>query len=474
MNALMRRGAARLAAAFLASGLAAVGPLAAAAPAAADDAPRTTGGVTATLGRITQGARAVVKDSGRATDVLAGLYEMKVDDGGNLQTYSVDIRTNAVDGTKYKEADWAESSLHANQNAGKIRWILENSYPQVNDLAKLAKAAGADKLGPNTAAAGTQVAIWRYADGVTVDAADPDAQKLADHLYKNAENLDEPKASLRLGPPAVSGRPGQRIGPVTVRTTAGSVTVTPSGDAVGKGIKIVDKDGKPVTSTTDGGQVYFDVPAGAADGTASLKAGAATKVPVGRAFIGVGTKTQTQVLAGSSEATTGATATATWAQKGAIPAVSGRKDCARGGMEVTTENKGDQPFAFELDGRKDTVGPGASKAVLVTVAEDHAYRITVTGPHGFAKTFSGILDCRTAGIGTTSATSGPLPSASPSGAAASRTAGTAGSAGRAGASAGGDLAGTGSSSATPLMAGVAVVLMIAGGTAVYLLRRREA
>ncbi|GAA3063594.1 hypothetical protein GCM10020000_53820 [Streptomyces olivoverticillatus] len=67
---------------------------------------------------------------------------MKVDGGGTLQTYCIDILTNTVDGAKYKEAGWDESSLHDNKNAGKIRWILQHSYPQVNDLAALGKDSG--------------------------------------------------------------------------------------------------------------------------------------------------------------------------------------------------------------------------------------------------------------------------------------------------------------------------------------------
>ncbi|MDT0450344.1 Cys-Gln thioester bond-forming surface protein [Streptomyces hesseae] len=472
MNSVTRRGAARLAAVVLTAGLAVAGAAATAGAAAADEAPRSQGGVSATLGRITAGGPAVLRE-GQGRNVLAGLFEMKVDGGGTLQTYCVDIRTSTVDGARYRETGWGESSLHANKNAGRIRWILEHSYPQVNDLSALAKASGADTLDANTAAAGTQVAIWRYSDGVGVDAGNAAAQKLADYLYKSAEDTEEPKASLTLTPPAVSGKAGGHLGPVTVRTDAGSVTVAPSTDAAGKGVKIVDKDGKPVTTTTNGTELYFDVPAGTPDGSTTLRATASTKVPVGRVFVGDHTKTQSLILAGSSESTVSAGATASWAAKGAIPAVSAQVNCAEGGVEITAVNKGDQPWTFDLDGRKHTVAPGGRDTALVKVGEDQPYKITVTGPNGFSKTFSGILDCRTAtpvnamsGPGKPMASPSPTPAKGPGGAGSSGGHGSGGSVGS-------DLAGTGGSTATPKIAGLAIVLIVVGGGAVFLLRRKE-
>ena len=114
------------------------------------------------------------------------------------------------------------------------------------------------------------MAIWRYSDGADVDAVDPQAEKLADYLEKSARNVAEPEASLTLDPPAVSGHPGERLGPVTVHTNADSVTVTPPADAATSGVRVVDKDGKAITSAVDGGQLFFDVPEDAADGSAEL------------------------------------------------------------------------------------------------------------------------------------------------------------------------------------------------------------
>ncbi|MFF7729754.1 Cys-Gln thioester bond-forming surface protein [Streptomyces sp. NPDC008001] len=496
MISVRRRGAARLAAACLATGLAAVGTIAVAGPAAADDAPQNPGGVTATLGSITAGSGVVVHDRRRTAEIPAGLFEMKVDGGGSLQTYCLDILTNTVDGARYREVGSGESSLHANKDAGKIRWILQHSYPQVNDLAALAKDAGTGPLDANTAAAGTQVAIWRYSDGAKADAKDPAAEKLAEYLYKSAKDVEEPEASLTLTPPALSGKPGRKLGPVTVRTTASRVTLTPSGDATARGVKIVDKDGKPVAATGNGGEFYVEVPAGAPDGSMALKATGAAKVPVGRVFVGDHTTTQAQILAGSSESTVSAGVTAHWAAKGASPALSARKNCAKGGVDVTADNQGDAPFTYELAGAQHTVAPGRSETTLVKVGEDRAYRFTITGPGGLSRTFSGIMDCATF---ASAATAAPAAGAGGSGAGAGAGAKDGGSGrdggdsstkatlasrmgpasagggtGKAAVRADGDLAATGGSNTTPTIAGIAIALIVAGSGAVYLLRRERA
>lgn len=199
------------------------------------------------------------------------------------------------------------------------------------------------------------MAIWRYSDGADVEALDPQAERLADYLESNARDVAEPQASLRLDPPAVSGHPGERLGPVTVHTTADSVTVTPPTAATANGVTVVDKAGKPVTSAADGSRIYFDVPDDTAVSSASLTVQASTSVPVGRAFVS-DSRSQTQILVSSSESTVSATATANWAEQGAIPALSARKNCAEGGLDITAANQGDKPFTFTLMGTEHGIG----------------------------------------------------------------------------------------------------------------------
>lgn len=453
-----RRGAARLAAATLVSGLVAAGAIASAGTAVADETPQSLGGATATIGDLKTYGSAVIHDNGEDEWVSAGLFEMSVDNGGMLQTYCIDIHNPTQRDAKYQETPWSSTSLNGNKDAGKIRWILQNSYPQVNDLAALAEKAGVAGLTEKDAAAGTQVAIWRYSDGADVDAVDPQAEKLADYLHKNARNLPEPKASLALDPAAVSGHAGEKLGPVTVHTNADSVTVTPPSDATAGGVKIVDKNDKAITSAADGSRIYFDVPKDAADGAASLTVQASTTVPVGRAFTSE-TRSQTQILAGSSESTVSASATANWAEKGAIPALSAKKNCAKGGVDITAANAGDEAFTFELMGIEHTIEAGTSQTVTIPLQEDQAYDFTITGPNGFSKRFKGVLDCKTQGS-TSDISTQTVSEPSPATVGGTSTGGT-------------DLAETGGSSTTPIIAGIAIALVVIGGGAVVFVRKKQ-
>ncbi|QEV39298.1 Cys-Gln thioester bond-forming surface protein [Streptomyces nodosus] len=457
-SSVSERGAARLVAAALVSGLVGVGLLTTAGAAVADETPQNEAGAAATLGGLKTYGTAVVHDGDMDEQVPAGLFEMSVDNGGTLQTYCIDIHNPVQKDARYHETPWSATSLSGNKNAGKIRWILRNSYPQVNDLAALAAEAGAKGLTEQDAAVGTQVAIWRFSDGADVDAVDPRAEKLADYLEKHARNLAEPAASLSLVPSAVSGHPGERIGPVRVHTNADSVTVRPPADATASGVKIVDRAGKEVTSAADGSRVYFEVPQSAQDGSAELTVQASTTVPVGRAFASE-TRSQTQILAGSSESTVSATATANWGDTGAIPALSAEKNCAEGGLDITADNQGDEPFTFTLMGVSHTIAAGKRETVTVPLLEDQAYDFTIKGPAGYEKHFKGVLDCRTEssmGDLTVQTLNEPSP-ATVGGMAAGDT----------------DLAETGASNATPIIAGTAIALVVIGGAVLLLLRGKQ-
>ncbi|MFE7129546.1 TQXA domain-containing protein [Streptomyces sp. NPDC057638] len=461
----VRRGVA----AALVSGLTLGGSLAGATGAAAlgggGEAGRHQGGAVATLGGMAAFDRAVVRAGGKSQGISAGLFEMTVDGGGRLKTYGVDMHNPAQDQARYQETGWRETSLATNPNAGRIRWILQNSYPQVDDLVALAKRAGSGPLTQRTAAAGTQVAIWRYSDNADVDALDPAAEKLADWLEREAVNLPEPQASLALEPGAVAGRAGGRIGPVTIRTDADVVTLAPPVDATtAGGMSVTDADGKALDTAADGGRVHLAVPAGTPDGMAEVTAHATTPVPVGRAFAAADSTSQTQILAVSSEATVSATASVTWAEGGALPALSARENCVRRAVEIRAENRGQAPVTFELAGAEHTVAAGRSTTVTVPVAEDQTYSLTVSGAGGLNRTFPGVLDCQITGpaapasaVGTQTGGATPIP----------------GSAGRPPVGLETDLAATGGSRATPMIAGIAVTLVVIGGGAVLLLRDRK-
>ncbi|MEU3604202.1 Cys-Gln thioester bond-forming surface protein [Streptomyces sp. NPDC035033] len=485
MFSVRGRGAARSAAVALVSGLVASSAIALAGPAMAEDG----GGAAATLGGLKESGKIQIQsDRGDSTE-RGGLFELTVEGGGSLQAYCIDLWTSTDAGTKYRETDWDKSTLHENPNAGKIRWILQNSYPQVNDLNALAGKAGVPALTGDEAATATQAAIWKYSDNVTATPEDPEAKKLAEYLVAEAAKApdqEEPKVSLAASPASVAGKAGEKLGPVKVATTAadGAVKIALPADAPAN-VKVVDKDGKAVTSAGNGTELFLDVPAGTPDGSTKIALQAETEVAIGRVFGSVEGHEQTLILAGSSKSSVNAEVTAAWAKKGAVPAVTVAENCAKGGLDVTASNEGDEPWTFEVKGVSFTIAAGETKTVTVPVPEDTAYDFTITGPNGFSKTFQGVLDCKTApspepSTGTPSetpstGTPSETPSASPSTPAPGTTteAGTTGSTGSTG-STGGDLAETGSSNATPMIAGIAVALVLVGGGAVFFLRKKKA
>ncbi|MFI0925147.1 LAETG motif-containing sortase-dependent surface protein [Streptomyces sp. NPDC021012] len=475
MFSVRGRGVARLAATILVSGLVATGAIATAGPALADEGAPGAGGVTAKFGGFTADKGSIEiteKDGANEQDgtkwsVSGGLFKMEVDGGGTLFTYCIDLRTEAKHDFDYKEVGWDQSSLHNNKNAGKILWILENSYPKLS-AETLGDKVGVD-LSKGEAAAGTQAAIWTLSDDVYATPKDEDAEKLKEYLLEKAVELDEPTASLSLSPATVSGKPGEKLGPITVTTNATAKLATAPGAPAG--VQVVDQAGKPVTDAKNGDKVYLDVPAGTADGTADLTAEATTKVSLGRAFVSIDGPSQTLILAGSSDSTVTAKASATWAKKGAVPSVSVAKDCAKGGLEIIAGNKGNEAWTFDLKGTSYTVAAGETKTITVPLAEDEAYNFTITGPNGFKETFEGVLDCKTATPGPKpSETPSTTPSATPS---TPSTTGTTGDTTGGTTTGGGDLAETGSSSATPMIAGIAAALVVVGGGAVFFLRKKK-
>lgn len=333
--------------------------------------PRALEGASAVLDGLKTYGQAFLRGAdGSVRQIPAGLYEMRVDGGGMLQTYGVGIAGNAQPQARYAESGWSGTPLAGNGEGGRVRWVLEHSYPQLNDLAGLAKAAGAAGLTAESAAAGTQVAIWRLADGVRVEAADPQAQKLAEYLQREAGRLPEPPASLGLDPGAVSGPAGSRIGPVTVRTGAQSVSVTPDAAAVAMGVRVLDAEGRQVDTATNGTKLFFEVPAGTPDGSASVTVHGSTRVPVGRVFTS-GVPAQAQIVAGSSESALGATATAKWPRPAAVQAADA-KDTAASGATVPTLGTLSAPASASMwdtsEERLATSGSSTATPVIASLA----------------------------------------------------------------------------------------------------------
>ncbi|MDB1086762.1 thioester domain-containing protein [Streptomyces sp. ACA25] len=480
MISVRRRALTRLAATAAATGLLAGGAIATAGTAVADENVRN-GGATATLGGLetydgVKVGRQVVK---------AGLFTMDVHGGGTVKTYCIDFMTGAKTGYDYKEANWDATSLAGNADAGKIHWVLQNSYPRVDDLNALSETVGLKKtLTKEQAAAGTQAAIWKYSDNKDAQPTNKNAQQLTQWLLDNAVPVEqEPAPSLELDTLQVSGKPGgEPLGPVTVTTSAETVTVTPDASAAAQGVSLVDGEGNLVTDgtpVTNGTQLFFDVPEGAADGSTSFTATVTTKVLEGRAFTGMAADpTQTMILAGSSDVSAKVEATATWKSEGPNPTFDAREDCVDGGVEVVVNNSGDQPFDFTLDGNDYSVPAGGEQKVLVSVENKQEYRISIVGADGeeLHEPFTGVLDCATGGDeGETEGGEGGKEIVEDNDPAPATTGGQGG--GEEEEPAGSDdpnLAETGSSTSPGLIAGIAVALLVAGGGAMFFLRRKNA
>ncbi|WP_377271399.1 Cys-Gln thioester bond-forming surface protein [Peterkaempfera sp. SMS 1(5)a] len=431
------------------------------------------------LGGIIHGGQVDILDgSGHVVErPTGGTIQLKLKDA-TLETYCIDIHNPTRGGTEYNETDWDHSVLSGKkEQLGKIRWILQHAYPVV-DPATLGGKAGVT-LNDDTAAAATQAAIWHFSDGVDAHPENGNADKVTQWLEAQADQnggADEPLPSLQLSPDSVSGNSGEKVGPITVSTSADKVALDLDAAAKAAGVTLVNESGQAATSAANGDKLFFDVPAAAPKGEGTITASTTTQIEVGRVFGPVDKKSQTLILAGSSSVPVTASATGAWAPKahqGPIPAVTFEKDCTAGGVQVTATNSGDEDFTFTLNGETHTVQPGKSETVLVKVAEDQQYDIKIEGPAGYGPwETSGVLDCQTATT-TGGTTGGSTPSASPSvsPSASPTTATTAG--GTTGTTTGGGLAETGSSSATPVIAGIAAALVVIGGGVVFFLRKRR-
>lgn len=475
----------RITTVMLTTSLALGGGLFAAGAAAAAGAP--TSGVTAEVQNEMLGEKIDVEGKGT---VDGGLFTLKTDAGEKLRTYCIDFDNPVYldSNAKYHEADWAASSLNSNANAPKIRWILDNSYPQAS-LASLATAIHVDGLSEADAAAGTQAAIWKFSDNKNAVPRNDKAKKLRDYLVGDANKgvAAEPKPSLTLAPDSVSGKSGGKLGPFLLNSSANEVKLTVTGDAADK-VKLLDKDNKPVGGALAGPinkdtPLYLDVPAGTPDGKAAINATAEATVLSGRVFMSKvdnrGRHSQTMILAGSTKVNVAAGAKATWKQgKGALIDSSAKEECASNGVRVSVTNTGDEAATVTVGKQQVAVQPGKTESVLVKVEEKASYDFTVTGPNGYSKQFTGVLDCKT-GVTPTPAPTTPAATGTPSGGPSVTPSGTpstgAGQPTPATTSAApgtGGLAQTGANDSTPILAAVAGGLVVAGGAAVFVLRRR--
>jgi TQXA domain-containing protein/LPXTG-motif cell wall-anchored protein len=240
--------------------------------------------------------------------------------------YCIDFARD-ITHTGYVESPWSNNGNTSPTQAelGQVQWVLTHAYPTVGADALLAAAKGTKPAGVSAelfnklAYAGTQSAIWTITDPdlfalrPTNDGFNtgntPEQYAvivaISDYLVKASKNpAADPQPKLEINPATLSGETGKKIGPFTIASGGGAAELTATSG------KLVDADGKPVTSLPNGGKFY--VVADAA-GTVSIEAKGSGSVPIGRMFVTAKdpNKTQKLILAGVAGTKLEAKATAT-------------------------------------------------------------------------------------------------------------------------------------------------------------------
>lgn len=301
--------------------------LAAAGPAAAGPVKGTIDGGGGTDGLV------VDVGDGFLAEMPTSLIAFRLADGTTLDVYCVEIETEIDPNHALVEKDWdryPNASSPFNRNRAKINWILHNAFP-VKDTDALEDALDQDLddgLSTEEAIAATQAAIWHFSDETDLNRDDPlptddsagsesDVLALYDFLIGDAnEGIEaEPTASLQIDPAKLSGKPGEKIGPFTVRTSG---AVNRLDAALPDGVKLVDENGTEVKAADvkDNTTLFVDVPAGAPEGEATIELGATAEVNSGRLFVGedysATHKTQSVIVAQTKGADLVASASAAW------------------------------------------------------------------------------------------------------------------------------------------------------------------
>lgn len=279
---------------------------------------------------------------GRHKDEFStGLIGVELKEDGQkdrFQAYCVELPTRLEEGKPLREAPWGEHpnpASHFKDNAGKILWILTNSFPMKSvDEVNRAFGDGKSPFNDREAIAATQAAIWHFSDGAELDVAKEskdeggeDVVELYQKLVKQA--VDEGKQlnpTLGLAPAELKGKAGEKIGPFAVTTTASEVTLTAK---LPKGVTITDAKGNPLTVETSGDELkvkakdtaekvsefFVNVPGDALAGQAEMKVKVEAKLQAGRLFVSEdkNQKTQSLVIAKTSDIKLEKPARAEWA-----------------------------------------------------------------------------------------------------------------------------------------------------------------
>ncbi|MFI9008824.1 thioester domain-containing protein [Actinosynnema sp. NPDC053489] len=257
--------------------------------------------------------------------INAELIGLKIVEGGQGQTaraYCVELPTPLYDGRQLEEVPWDQHpnpNTSFKQNAGKINWVLQNSYPAIEDPADAYKLYGLDPANkPSILIAAAQAAVWHFSDGVDLRKGDSTAEaedvhggtvdelvyKIYEYLTTKAEDIKDVKPNLGIEPSVLKGQVGSTFGPFVITTTADEVQLITS---LPKGVTLVDKDGSPfktvkageitaASSSVKASEVWVKVGPDVEPGDLDLVVKAGAKLRSGRLFVSSNPKQETQSL----------------------------------------------------------------------------------------------------------------------------------------------------------------------------------
>ncbi|MFE9744066.1 thioester domain-containing protein [Saccharothrix saharensis] len=274
--------------------------------------------------------------------INAELIGLKIVEGGQGQTaraYCVELPTPLYDGKKLEEVPWDQ---HPNPNtkfkvnAAKVNWVLQNSYPALDE--EDAEALyGLGDLRRSTLIAATQAAVWHFSDGVDLRKGDSTAEdedtangtidelvyKVYEYLTTKAVDIKDVKPNLGIEPGLIEGEAGKTFGPFTITTTADEVVLFTS---LPDGVTLVDQGGKAfevakagqvnAAQATKATQVWVKVDEGVEPGELDLVVKAGAKLRSGRLFVSAtpNQETQSLVIATSEPVNVEAKAKAKWTE----------------------------------------------------------------------------------------------------------------------------------------------------------------
>ncbi len=253
-------------------------------------------------------------------------YDRTGDGVADFNAYCIEP---TVQSTSTTLTDYGIEHVTGAANLGKVRWVLQNSFPKLT-LAALSTKAGLKPTAQNdyfdegTAAAATQAAIWHFAYGYDVRTGfrynpQSTADALVDsdnfwraytYLVTKAVNVtDGAGAQADLAPASAAGRPGRLIGPITF-TGSGKGTLTAVG--MPSGVRLVDAAGAALPATIlPGTQIYAAVPAEQPAGSFTVKVAVSGSAPT---VVWDWTNTQTFIEVPSAGSKAKDTATFTWSR----------------------------------------------------------------------------------------------------------------------------------------------------------------